>query len=153
MNTIEISAFKSELDNLNNCYYKLLIVCGANRDPMFTEMIEDLKIPTINLNLELSKALLEIPINRRSRKVREIVEKIIWDCHSNKIYFNHIELLFHPDLNQDPLKLFLPLSRNKTLIISWTGEYKSGILTFAEFGHPEYKAYREVEAKIISIGE
>jgi len=153
MSQIDISTFKNELNELNNRYHKLLIVCGADRNEAFGKIIEDLNIPTVNLNLELSRALLEIPISRRSRKTGEIVERLIWDCQSDIIYFDHIEFLFNPDLRQDPVKLLMNLSRNKTLIISWPGEYKKGVLTYAEFGHAEYRTYSQVEAGIISISD
>jgi hypothetical protein len=81
------------------------------------------------------------------------VAEMIKECKSQRIYFNHIELLFHPVLQLDPVRLFMNLSRNKTLIIAWSGEYQNGILTYAESGHPEYKEYRDVDAKIITIKE
>jgi hypothetical protein len=143
---------QKELEELKRSYHKLLIVCNGNSSALSNSMTA-LGIPTINLNLELSKALLKVPSNRRSLRVSEIVAKIIKECTSDAIYFNHIELLLHQDLQIDPVRLFLNLSRNQTLIVFWGGEYKDGVLTYAEFGHPEYREYRDVEAKVITLKE
>lgn len=147
-----IDYFEKEIEELNRRYHKLLIVCHGNSGALF-DIMDSLEIPTINLNLELSKALLKVPSNRRSRRVGELVAEMIKECKSQRIYFNHIELLFHPVLQLDPVRLFMNLSRNKTLIIAWSGAYQNGILTYAESGHPEYKEYRDVDAKIITIKE
>src|SRR5690606_27195921 len=102
---------QKELEELKRSYHKLLIVCNGNSSALSNSMTA-LGIPTINLNLELSKALLKVPSNRRSLRVSEIVAKIIKECTSDAIYFNHIELLLHQDLQIDPVRLFLNLSRN-----------------------------------------
>lgn len=143
---------QKEINELQRSYHKLLIICNGNSDAL-SDCMTSLGIPTINLNLELSKALLKVPSSHRSRRAGEIVAEIIRVCKSGKIYFNHIELLFHPTLQLDPIRLFLNLSRNKVLIISWSGKFKNGVLTYAEFGHPEYREYKDIEAKVITLKE
>ena len=115
---------QKDLEELKRSYHKLLIICNRNSD-LLSDCMTSLGIPMINLNLELSKALLKEPSSRRSRRAGEIVAEIIRECKSGKIYFNHIELLFHPTLQLDPIKLFLNLSRNKVLIISWSGNLRT----------------------------
>lgn len=144
---------QKEINELQRSYHKLLIIVGAGNSDLLSDCMTSLGIPMINLNLELSKALLKEPSSRRSRRAGEIVAEIIRECKSDKIYFNHIELLFHPTLQLDPIRLFLNLSRNKVLIISWSGNFKNGVLTYAEFGHPEYREYKDIEAKVITLKE
>lgn len=70
---------QKELEELKRSYHKLLIICNGNSSALSDSMAA-LGIPTINLNLELSKALLKVPSNRRSLRVGEIVAEIIKEC-------------------------------------------------------------------------
>ena len=62
------------------------------------------------------------------------------------VALDNIELLFDPALHQDPLVCLQGLSRNKTLIAAWGGNYVGGVLTYAEPGHPEYRRYERPDA-------
>ena len=54
------------------------------------------------------------------------------------ILLDHIEVLFSPELAQDPVRLLQSLSRNRILLISWPGKRDGTTLIYAEPGHPEY---------------
>ena len=57
--------------------HKLIIVCYNGNQTKVAELVRDIDMPKINLNLVLSKELLEVPIGRRplvvSGKVQDLV--------------------------------------------------------------------------------
>jgi hypothetical protein len=59
-----------------------------------------------------------------------------------------MQLLFHPELEFDPIQFFQNVSRNKTIILLWDGEYKNNKLIYAKPGHQEYRVFSEIDAQI-----
>ena len=60
-----------------------------------------------------------------------------------------IEILFDPALQQDPLRCLQGISRNRTIVASWSGSARDRTLTYAEPGHREYRRYTDVPAIIV----
>ena len=111
----------------------------------------------LNVSLEMSKALLELPIQRRQSHAQRIFGDIIKnflgdeDPQTAIILLDNLEILFDKDLKQDPLILLQGLSRNFTIIASWNGSWVHKRLTFARSGHPEYRFYDKIDAQIIEL--
>jgi hypothetical protein len=105
----------------------------------------------------MSKALLEIPIQRRVSKVHYIFQDLInnflsgRDTQTDIIFLDNLEILFDKDLKQDPLMLLQGISRNITIVASWNGLWADKRLTFAISGHPEYRCYDNINAQIIEF--
>ncbi|MDF9408589.1 BREX-3 system P-loop-containing protein BrxF [Pelotomaculum isophthalicicum JI] len=142
---------KKELEQIRYRRHQLLIICGVNRTKIIQDITRELAIPRINLSLKLSEELLEVPVARRSRKVSQLVDKLVSESTGEILCFEHIELLFHPLLQQDPMRILENISRNKIILVSWNGHYANGRLTYAEPEHPEYRAYNELEASVFAI--
>lgn len=142
---------KKELAQIRYRRHQLLIICGVNRNKAIRDVAGELAIPRVNLSLKLSELLLEVPVSRRNRKVSQFVDHIVKERTGETLCLEHIELLFHPQLQQDPMRLLENISRNKVILVSWSGHYENGRLTHAEPGHPEYRVYNELEASVIAI--
>jgi len=146
-----VSTIKKELEQIRYRRHQLLIICGVNSTKLIQDITDELAIPCINLSLKLSEELLEVPVTRRSRKVSQLVDKLVSESTEEILCFEHIELLFHPQLQQDPMRILENVSRNKIILVSWRGHYVNGRLTYAEPEHPEYHVYNELEASVITI--
>lgn len=144
-----IYEMKKELEQIHLRRHQLIIICGENRIKVIRAVSQELNIPCVNVNLILSEELLEIAIGRRSRKVTQLIDKIVSDG-GDVLCFNHIELLFHPQLQQDPMTIFENISRNKIVIIAWNGKFANGTLTYAKAGHQEYRLYNQLEAIVFT---
>ena len=106
--------------------------------------------PILNLNLALSERLLDLTVKQRALRVASAADDLLNERPATPILIDRIEMLFHPDLKQDPLRLFQVLSRNRILVVSWPGTYLERVLTYAEPEHPEYRRYHAPEALIIT---
>jgi len=133
----------------------ILVVAPHNygKTKLLKKLSQKTSIPRINLNLELSKKLIEIPIKRRSSKVHSLVHDIIKEYIENKksIILDNIELLFAVELETDPLRLFESLSHNYKIIVSWPGKFDGKSLIYAEPGHREYRKYTQLDFTIIDL--
>ena len=94
----------------------------------------------MNLNLELSRRLLDLTERRRALEVPGALDEIL-GRDTPLVLLDNTEILFDPALKQDPLRLLQHASRNRTIVASWNGTVGDRYLCYADPGHPEYRRY------------
>ncbi|GGA50451.1 ATPase AAA [Kroppenstedtia guangzhouensis] len=128
-----------KMDQVRSQRHRLIfLVHTEEKKQSLTELLKQLDAVHMNLSLLLSERLKEHPLNKRPLKVGRMVSEIVHQTESETLCFDQIELIFHPDLQQDPLRLFESVSGNKTILVCWPGEYDGNALSYAQPGHPEY---------------
>lgn len=70
----------------------------------------------LSVGLELSQALLPIPLKQRSRQAKRILPKLAKEYVPGPLLCADIDLLFEPSLFLDPLMLLRQISRQVTLV-------------------------------------
>ena len=142
------------LPPLRGQYHRLLLVAGpvgSGKTPLLKALCQKQDLPYLNVNLALSRRLLDLTERERPLRVRRLLADVIDEQPADSVILDNIELLFDPTLHQDPLACLQGLSRNKTLIVAWGGNYVNGVLTYAEPKHPEYRRYERAEALIVTV--
>jgi len=127
---------------------QLIIICNPNKEKLIKQNNNKYCIQNVNISLELSKELIVIPKTKRSTRVHRCLAEILHRFNSNVLWIERMQLLFHPELEFDPIQFFQNVSRNKTIILSWDGEYKNNKLIYAKPGHQEYRVFSEIDAQI-----
>ena len=143
----------TEITGAETLYHRLVIVAGppgSGKSFALRELQRLRGWPRVNLNFTLSEKLLELNVKQRALRVGRLVEDIVGEHAGDVLLLDNLELLFHPDLSQDPLRLLQSLSRNRTIVAAWRGEYIGTSLTYAAPGHPEYRRYEEPQVGIVS---
>lgn len=145
-----------QIDQATQAYFRLVLVVGPARSGK-TRVLRDLHAahgwPMVNLNLALSERLLELTVKQRALRVARIVDDIVQDQSGGIVLVDNIEMLFHPDLQQDPLRLLQTVARNRTIVATWRGKYRGSSLTYAVPSHPEYRRIDEPQALFVCCGE
>ncbi|HSO82493.1 BREX-3 system P-loop-containing protein BrxF [Thiocapsa sp.] len=135
-------------------YHRLILVVGHHRTGK-TTALRDLATkhgwPIVNLNLALAERLLDLTARQRTLRVARMLDDILAEQVGDVVLLDNIEMLFHPDLQQDPLRLLQSLSRNRTLVATWRGDYDGRSLIYASPDHPEYRRFDDPQARIISM--
>ncbi|KGX84851.1 BREX-3 system P-loop-containing protein BrxF [Pontibacillus litoralis] len=141
---------ESELKSIHMRRHQLLFVVSEsfNRDISF--IAKQIGIPNINLNYELSKVLKNIPAKKRHRNVSNSLKQIVREKNSTILVIDHIEILYDPQLQQDPVALLEDISRNYTLIVSWSGKTNGENLVYADQDHVEYYKRDKTDGVILS---
>lgn len=144
-----MQVLNKELLNIKLKRHQLIFIVNEQfkRDIKFVS--NELAIPHINVNYELSKALKDIPLKRRSRKVNESLKAIVRSKSAETLVLDNIEILFDTQLQQNPVLLFEDISRNYTLIVGWKGKYYNKKLVYSEPEHEEYFTQDNTEGIII----
>ena len=150
-------------------YHRLVLVvgpAGAGKTDALEAVRQRTGAPLVNLGLELSRRMLELTADQRPLQLRPVLAQLVEALdegggtvlldnahlghkHSRDaqldegglVLLDNIELLFDATLKQDPLHLLQGLSRNKTIVVAWTGALEDGKLRYAAAGHPEHRQY------------
>ncbi len=125
-------------------YYRLVLVVGATgagKTGALREVAAHLGAPLVNVNLELSRRLLDLTGRQRPLQVRRLLDEIAAGSGSDVVLLDNLELLFDTALRQDPLRLLQGLSRRRTVAAAWNGSIEGNHVRYAVPGHPEYRRY------------
>ncbi len=105
----------------------------------------------LELGEKLSYELIKIDQNERNRAVQKTMEYIFSESNTTKIIVTNIDILFNPSYRLDIIKLFIQLSRNKTVIVQWPGKLDSNNLIYSEPKYVDYKKYETNNYNIICL--
>jgi len=143
-----------QIQNASKRYHQLVLIVvpyDLEVTNFMAELSKKRQYPYINVNLTLSRALLDYSIRERISKLIPVLEELVSEKKAQAILLDNIEILFEPSLKQDPLRCLEQLSRNQTIVANWRGIYSNGTLTYSEPGHPEHKFYSAVDTLIVNL--
>jgi len=135
-------------------YYRLILIvgpAGSGKTKILQEVAESTSSPVINVNLELSRRMLDLTRRQRALYLDKLLNEIVGNAQSDVILLDNIEILFDYELKQNPLHLLQKLSRNKTIVATWNGTIVDHHLTYAVPNHREYRRYPIDDLIIVDI--
>src|SRR6187397_2100011 len=106
-------------------YYRLVALAGvpgSGKTAALQSVAQKLGCPLVNVNLELTKRMLELTRTQRSRQVERLLKDVI-AASGDVVLLDNLEVLFDPALEVEPLRLLQVASRNRTVVASWNGSY------------------------------
>ncbi|MBW1676340.1 MAG: BREX-3 system P-loop-containing protein BrxF [Deltaproteobacteria bacterium] len=134
-------------------YHRLVLVVapsGSGKTSALKEVRQGLRAPLINVNLEISRRMLELTTRQRALQASRLLEDILRQNRSDVVLLDNIEILFEKSLEQDPLRLLQGLSRNRTIVATWNGEIGDNYLIYAAPDHPEYRRYSCQDLQVVT---
>jgi hypothetical protein len=120
---------------------RFVIVVGGNwrqRTDLLQSVATVHDLTYLSLGLPLSRTLMELPPRERPLAIEDQVMTLTAAASVHGLALDHVEILFDPDLQTDPLRLIERLARERLLLVSWPGEYDGQRLTYAEPSHREH---------------
>jgi|Deesub1362B_J571_1020462.scaffolds.fasta_scaffold02841_3 hypothetical protein len=150
-------------------YHRLILLvgpAGSGKTSALREVSASTSAPLINVNLELSRRMLDLTERQRAlqlpRLLQDVCASSVERRASEVLLLDNIEILFDVKLKHDPLRLLQGLSRNKTIVAAWPGDVvepdsslrapekndarattcdRGRYLTYAVPDHSEYRRY------------
>jgi hypothetical protein len=125
-------------------YHRLVMLvapAGAGKTAALQDVHERTAAPLININLELSRCMLDLTERQRALMLPRLLAEIVDASAADVVLLDNIEVLFDVSLKQDPLRLLQGLSRNKTVVAAWSGSVDREHMVYATPDHPEYRRY------------
>lgn len=151
-----VTQLEQSIEQVASQYYRLVILVGAPASGKTTALqtvAQNLGCQLLNVNLELSKKMLELTRTQRSRQVERLLKEVIATVPGDVVLLDNLEILFDTALELQPLRLLQVLDRNRTIVASWNGSFQGGTLIYAEPGHPEFMQFKQPEAVVVTVGK
>jgi hypothetical protein len=153
--TDSVTTLEQAIREAASQYFRLVILVGepgSGKTAALDSIAQKHSCNLVNVNLELSKRMLELTRVHRPQQVGRLLKEIISSIPGEAVLLDNLEILFDTSLEVEPLRLLQLLSRNRTIVASWNGSYRDSVLTYAEPSHPEFIQLRQIEAIIITVG-
>ncbi len=134
----------NSIEDTKSLYNRLVLLVassGAGKTAALKAVHDRTGSPLININLELTRCMLELTGRQRTLQIPRLLDEIISSHSGDTCLLDNIEILFDVSLSQDPLRLLQGLSRNKTLVVAWGGAIDEGYITYGTHDHPEFRRY------------
>lgn len=162
---LRTEAVITAIDQAQELYHRLVFLvapAGAGKTVVLQEVSEATGAPLLNVNLELSRRMLDLTERQRALQLPRLLSDVVSASEGDVVLLDNIELLFDVSLKQDPLRLLQGLSRNKTVVAAWSGEIVTEVkgpsaesnlkavsspqlrslhVVYAVPHHPEYRRY------------
>jgi hypothetical protein len=119
----------------------LVAPAGAGKTAVLQDVHERTAAPLVNVNLELSRRMLDLTERQRALQLPRLLAEIVAASAADVILLDNVEVLFDVSLKQEPLRLLQGLSRNKTVVTAWSGSIDGEHMLYATPDHPEYRRY------------
>lgn len=142
-----------KIKGADELYHRLMLVvaqAGAGKTTALQDVKKRLSAPLINVNLNLSRRMLDLTERQRALQLPQLLREIVSDTDGEVVLFDNIEILFESSLKQDPLRLLQGVSRNKIVVAAWNGSIDRDHIIYAVPGHPEYRRYMIRDALVVS---
>lgn len=152
---VYVTQLQEVIQQASSQYFRLVILAGvpgSGKTAALQSIAQRAGCQVVNVNLELSKKMLELTRTQRSRQVERLLKEVIAAAPGDVALLDNLEILFDTGLEVEPLRLLQVSSRNRTVVASWSGTFVSGTLTYAEPGHPEFVQFKKVDAVVIPVG-
>jgi len=151
-----VDHIRERLAGITDLYNRLVLVVGpaaSGKTAALRAFAAQGKHPLLNVGMELSRRLLDLTERQRILQLPTLLEDMLAEQRSDLVILDNTEILFSPVLKQDPLRLLLGLSRNRTIITSWLGTTDGPHLTYAAPEHPEFRRYPAADLLLVPAGD
>lgn len=148
-----------KIQQVAQSYHRLVIIAapsGSGKTAVLRELSTRLGFPWINVNLEVSRGFMNLTARQRAMQLPAVLGDVVANSPGEVILLDNIEILFDPALQQDPLRHFQGISRNRTVVVAWPGATRRDdrgqvSLTYAVPGHPEYRRYPVADLVLVEL--
>ncbi len=138
-------------------FYRLVVVAGppGSGKTRALQQLQSVKgWSLLNLNRDLSERLLDLTSKQRRLRTADLVRDLIETQGSQTVtMLDNIGLLFHPALEQEPLRALQMAARNQRVVVAWQGSFADGKLVYAAPDHPEYRRSDTKDTLVLSTSD
>ena len=140
-----------KIEQAAELYHRLVLLvapAGSGKTAVLLDVHKRTSAPYINVNLELSRRMLDLTERQRALQIPRLLLDIVGEAPV--VLLDNIEILFDISLMLDTLRLLQGLSRNRTVVAAWSGSIIGENLVYAAPDHPEYKRYPVQDLLVVS---
>lgn len=141
----------------NNDHFKLIIISGGfktGKTYLMKKIANDFEYIYLNLNLILSRRLLQIKEDSYVTQSQDIIKEIFDELNEKILLVDNIELLFSKEVAAlNPVEVFKNLARDKIIILSLPGKIKGDKIQYSTMDRTDYKLMDVSGLTVINMEE
>lgn len=152
--SLEAESVLEQADKAAEMYHRLVLVVapsGSGKTAVLRSVAQAHGVPCTNVNLELSKRMLDLTTKQRAIHAAEVLRDVIEKTAGEAVVLDNLEILFDRSLQLDPLRVIKELARQQTVVASWNGRIDDHGLTYGTPDHPEYRLYAPTELDFLHV--
>ena len=152
--SLEAESVLDQMDKTVEMYHRLVLVVapsGSGKTAVLHSVAQAHGVPCKNVNLELSKRMLDLTTKQRAIHAAEVLREVVENADGDTAVLDNLEILFDRSLHLDPLRVLKELARQNTVVASWNGRIDDHGLTYGDPDHPEYRLYPTSELDFLHI--
>jgi ABC-type uncharacterized transport system ATPase component len=141
---MKVESVLERVAKVDQLYHRLVLVVapsGSGKTESLKAVGDECHSPCINVNLELSKRMLDLTSKQRALRAASIMSDMVEGEAGKITVLDNLEVLFDRSLQLDPLRILKDLSRHRSIVASWNGSINERGLVYGEPDHPEYRQY------------
>lgn len=136
-------------------FFKLVLLVGGRDEDRSRSLLQysrSIDVEPLSVGIRVAGSLLSSPNRRRPVvAVEEFQRAVDGQNAAGVILLDHLDVLFLPELQLDPLKLLLDSARNRVVVANWPGVFKKQRLEYAFGGHPEHGSWSAQDCSIVEV--
>lgn len=122
---------------------RLVLVVGGGaqqRRALLRETSLQASAPLIDLGIKFASVMALVPRKQRPLQATAMLRQTVDEEAGAApwVLLDSVEILFDRSLHLDPIEALRHLSRSRTLLAAWPGEFRDGRLLYAPAQHPEH---------------
>lgn len=141
---IRTDDLSSAIYRASRLHHRLVWIAGGTaveRTTLLNNLAKTQDGVCIEVGKCLSAALIDVPAPLRTVSVEECFQACFEKKTDSAICLNHLEILFEPTLQINPVALVKSASRHTLIVAAWPGDVHDGHLTF---GTPDHSSFMEL---------
>lgn len=152
--SLDAESIVDKIEKAGEMYHRLVLVVapsGSGKTAVLNEIDRAQKTQCTNVNLELSKRMLDLTAKQRALQAVTLLREAVGDAEATTVVLDNLEILFDLSLHLDPLRVLKELARQRTVVASWNGQIDDRGLIYGEPDHPEYRHYSPSEIDFLTV--
>jgi hypothetical protein len=125
-------------------YQAVFLIVHPHIDRLQTavnELQQRYRWPAIAVSEILAQPLYNVAPNQRPRQSARLFTGTLQQYAPGPLLCHDIDLLFHPSLRLDPLRLLHDAGRQSVVVVAWPGTSDSNTLAYAVPEHAHYRTW------------
>jgi len=121
-------------------HHRLVLVvasAGGGKSAALKEVQRRTGAPLIDVNEALSHAMVDLDGQQRAQEFPRLFTEVVNRAVGDAVILDETDLLFHPAVKEDPMKMLRMLSHTRTLVVAWSGSVQGDVLTHDRHGNVE----------------